>query len=134
MCYPVGMFIIFSNADLRQWPLSKIDVKTFFYLAKSDELYVHVLPPLYTRDKGRCVCLLLTSGYVRINSSAKWQVLSDTNLTYIGFRQALVLSQLFVLIRNNKLFAIIAKIVDDLLLTGSLSVTDLVIIAISGKV
>lgn len=76
---------------------------------------------------------LFTALYGLINSNAKWQVLGDTIITDISFRQTPVLLQLFVRIRNNKLVYIISKIIDDFVLVGSPAVTDLVIISIAAK-
>lgn len=92
------MRIIFSTAALRKWRLTKIDVTTAFLQTGSAERDVYVLPLRQSRDKERCVWILLTAAYGLIKPNAKWNVLRDTILSYIGFCQTTVLPQLFVLI------------------------------------
>lgn len=69
-----------------------------------------------------------------MNAKGKWQVIIDSLLTSIGFRQMPVLSQLLVLIRNQQLVAIIAKIVADLLLVGNSHDIDPIIAVIQAKI
>lgn len=75
-------------------------------------------------DQGLCVWLLLKAAYALVHSNAQWQVISDSILTYLGFCQTPLLSQLFVLVKDSVTVAIIAKVVDDMLLAGVPTVTD----------
>lgn len=80
---------------------------------------VYVFPTRELPDRGRCVWILITAAYGLIRSNSKLQVLKDTLLTDIGFRQTRFLPQLLVLIRNKRLVSIVDKIVDDLLLSAT---------------
>lgn len=61
-------------------------------------------------------------------------MVSDSILTDLGFSQTLVRSQIFVLVRNIQVIAIIKKIVDDLLIAGIPATTDPIIAFIAAKV
>lgn len=134
MCSPAEMRIILSTATLRRWCLSKLDVNTGFLQTGQAERDVYVRTRLESAKKGRCVWLLLTTAYGLINANAKWKMLSDLILTDMGFRQAPVLLQLFVLMQNKVLMEIIAMIVDDFSLTGTQSITHPLIARIPFKV
>lgn len=118
MCPPLGVRIILSIATLFAWILTAIDVKTAFLQTGRAERDVYVIPPTESTDRGSKMWLLLCAAYGLINSNAKWQVQSDQELKDIGFQQIPVVPQLFMLRRNGKLVVVLAKFVDDILLTG----------------
>lgn len=76
ICYPVGMCTILSTFSLRKWSQSKINVKTAFLQTVESERNVYALPPRDSKDKERCVWLLLTAKYGRIDANDMWQVFS----------------------------------------------------------
>lgn len=78
--------------------------------------------------------LLLTAAYGLMNYNCKWQVLSDKILLYIEFLPVAVLPQLFVLYQGGKRVAIIARIVEDLLLAGRPATTEPLIANIIARI
>lgn len=57
-------------------------------------------------------------------SNAKWQMLSDKMLLDLGFFKPSLIPQLFFIVQNSRVVVICSKIVDDLLLTSLLGLTD----------
>lgn len=112
LCSTVGMRIFQSTATLRRGRLTNFDVKTGFIDTGQAERDVYGIPPREPADKGRCVLLLSTASYGLINAIAKWEVLSDSILTDMGFCQAPVILPLLALMQNEVLVAIIAKFVE----------------------
>lgn len=118
MCPPLGIRIILSIATIFSWILTAIDVKTAFLQTGQAGRDVYVIPPAKSSDRVPKMWLLLCAAYGLINSNAKWQVQSDQELKDMHFEQIAVIPQLFMLRRNGRLVVLLAKIVDDILLTG----------------
>lgn len=131
MCSPVGVRALLSTAALRKWRRTKLDVKTAFLQTARASRDVYVVPPRESRDRGKFLWLLLTAAYGLVNENTKFQVQYDKVLLDFGFVPAALVSQLFLLRRNNKLVAMSAVIVDDILLTGPSSTTDAIVEAIN---
>lgn len=74
---------------------------------------------------------MLTAAYGLVNASAKFQVQPDKVLIKLGFVPAAPVAQLSLFRRDNSLTAMLAKIVDDMLLSGHSSTTDPLVEAIS---
>lgn len=123
MCSKVGMRINLSTASLFGWPLSKIDVKTACLQTEQPERDVFETNPRESDDGGKALWLLLTTAYGLINTNEKLKLLSDEMLTDLAFVQDPLLRQVFMIINDNRVVTIIAKIDDDLLLTGIPSIT-----------
>lgn len=117
MCSPSGVRIVLSIASLRGWRLSKADVKSAFLQTGKAQRDVYVVPPRESLDR-RNRWLLLTAAYGLVNANAKWQDQSDTLLHELGLHQLPVVPQLFHIIQNGQLMLLVAKIVDDILVTG----------------
>lgn len=117
MCSPVGVRILLSAASLFGWPLSKLDVKMDFFQTRKEARDVYLISPRQSEDREKSLWLLPMAAYGLINSNAKWQVLSDQMQVDLLFVQASLLPQLFLIIHEHLVVAMIAKIVDDLLLT-----------------
>ena len=61
----------------------------------------------------------MTAAYGLVNTNAKWQLQSDKVMTDHGLVQVTQIPQLFYLERAGTLKLLVAKIVDDLLITGT---------------
>lgn len=79
------------------------------------------------------MCLLLAAVFGLVNSNAKFQVQSDKVLDDLGFKMATFSPHLFLLMRENQLLVMIAKIVKNLLQIGAEADTEPVFAAINGR-
>lgn len=77
--------------------------------------------------RGKCVWLLLSAAYCIINANSKWKVEVDELLLNIGFMKAPLMVQLFKLSCNGPSVALLAKVVDDILLDGIPATTNAII-------
>ena len=116
MCPPSGIRIMLAVASMSLWLITKADVKSAFLQTGQAQRDVYVVPPRESNDRSH-YWLLLTAAYGLVNN-AKWQDQSDSLLQDLGLVQIAVIPQLFYLIKDNKLSLLVAKIVDDLLVTG----------------
>lgn len=133
MCSPTGVRILLSITSKRGWRLSKIDAKTAFLRTGDAERAVFVIPPIESEDRGSYVWLPLAAVYGLINSNAKWQVQSDQLLRKLNFIQVSVLPQLFYMMQDGEVVALLAKIVDDILISGEPSLVDSIIEKINSR-
>lgn len=78
---------------------------------------VYVCPPRESADRSSS-WLLLTAAYGLVNANAKWQTQSDALLRELGLRQFSAVPQLFYIRTNDATTLLLAKIVDDFLITG----------------
>lgn len=69
----------------------------------------------------------MTAACGLVNSNAKCQVQPDKSFGYIGLTPAPLCQQLFLRICGGIMIAMVAKIVDDLLITGQPSIFGLII-------
>lgn len=127
------MRIILSTAVLRKWRLSKLDVKLAFFLTGDAERDVYVVSFHKSGDRGRYVWLLLTAAYGMSNAIDKSQVLIDRILMDFEICKAPVMPQLFLVTCDQRPVAIVAKIVDELLLSERKNGTKPLIAAIAAK-
>lgn len=127
------MHILLSLASLFKWRLSKIDVKTAFLQTGQATRDVYVITPCERNDRGRSLRLLLAAAYGLINGNEKWQELSEKMLFRIGFIQVPLVPQLLYIKLGASTVAIIAKIVDDILISDSPADTDPIIEKINIK-
>lgn len=123
MCAPMGIRIVLMLASLCGWKVAKADVKSAFLQTGRAARDVYVVPPRESKQKN-VLWLLLSAAYGLVNSNAKWQVLSDRVFKDFGLKQSTDIPQLFYSKRNNGLQLVIAKIVDDFLITGEQGVVD----------
>ena len=122
MCDPTGVRVLISNATVRKWRISKVDVKSAFLQTGPAERSVYVIPPLVSEDRFRSVWLLLAASYGLVNANAKFQVQSDNLLLDLGMLRVTDIPQLFYAKSNGRLTILLAKIVDDILVTGEVAV------------
>ena len=111
--------MVLTTAALLNWRVYKADVKSAFLQTGKAQRDVYVLPPKESADK-RHSWLLLTAAYGLVNANAKWQSQSDEELLRNGLQQFSCVPQLFYLTDRDsgKTTLLLAKIVDDFLLTG----------------
>lgn len=70
------------------------------------------------------VPLLLYDASRLINSNAKLQTPSGDPVSSPGFEQAPLMPQLFIFYNSDRVTAMLAKVVDEILLVGQPSITD----------
>lgn len=97
-----------ASQDPRQIGLSKDD-------AESD---VYVVPPRESADRACFQGLLRTAAYVQVNKNAKWEIQSDPMAHDLGFCSPPLIPQLFLRCPNGRVVGMVAKIGEDVLLTG----------------
>lgn len=68
----------------------------------------------------------LTAAYGLVSPNAKWQIICDQLLIDMGIYSLSMLPQLFTMTASSKLVALIAKIVDDILICRLSSIVDTV--------
>lgn len=124
MCAPTGVLLLLSLATLLQWRISKADVKSAFLQTGPAENPVYVRPPYEIQDKRRFYWLLQAAAYGLVNGNAKWHTQSDHLLLSLGLSRVPVIAQLFFKKKNGELCALVAKIVDDVLLAGPNEIVD----------
>lgn len=78
---------------------------------------VYVIPPHESSDRDH-YWLLLSVAYGLVNSNVKWQHQSDAILVELGLPQVTVMPELFYRMVDGKIAMVVAKIVDDLFVTG----------------
>lgn len=98
--------------------MRKIDVKTAFIQTGKSTRDVYIISPMECNDSGKVLWLLLAADYGLKKTSAKWQVMSDSLLISIGFTHVAQIPQLFYIKSKGLLVFIIARIEDDILITG----------------
>ena len=123
MCSPTGLRIVLMTAALHKWKLVKADVKNAFLQTGMAARDVYVIPPKESTNR-KSLWLLLAAAYGLVNANSKWQIQSDKVLTDMGLEQCTYVPQLFTLKVNGKIVLIVAKIVDDMLATGELAMTE----------
>lgn len=95
ICPPTGTRILLSLANIFNWCLEKIDIKSAF-LQRGDTLKdFYVITPKEINDK-RHHWLLLTSANGRVNARAKFLEQSDSPLTSFGMKQIFYVPQLCI--------------------------------------
>lgn len=77
-----------------------------------------MLLPYEIQDLEKHLWIFLTAAYGLVNANAKWQIISDQVLVDIGFETFHSMPQLFMISSTSGLNALLAKIVDDILLRG----------------
>ena len=117
-CPPVGIRIVCSIASLMGWKLKRADAKGAFLKTGRAQRNVYVKPPSESKMRSTHLWLLLVAAYGLVNSGAKWQHQSDELIINMGFLQSKHIPQLFYLFVDGSLRIILAKIVDDIILTG----------------
>ena len=120
MCSPTGLKIVLMTAAIFKWKLVKADVKNTFLQTGLAERDVYVIPTRESSNR-KSVWLLLAAAYGLVNANSKWQLQSDTAITNMGLTQCRYIPQLFYLKKNRKTVLLVAKIVDDMLVTGETS-------------
>ena len=122
-CPPTGIRIILSVASLFGWKIKRADAKGAFLKTGKAQRHVYVIPPIESRMRLTHRWLLLVAAYGLVNSGAKWQHQSDDLLLELGLTQSKYVPQLFYKFKNQKLELILAKIVDDIIITGEEDMT-----------
>ena len=117
-CPPTGLRIVESIASLKGWKIKKADVKAAFLQTGAATRDVYVKPPRECGMKSTHMWLLLTAAHGLVNANAKWQVQSDELLFDLGLKQCQQVQQLFYRRKNGELVLIVAKIVDDIKVSG----------------
>ena len=120
MCSPTGLKIVLMTAAIFKWKLVKADVKNAFLQTGLAERDVYVIPPRESSNR-KSLWLLLAAAYGLVNANSKWQLQSDTAITNMGLTQCRYIPQLFYMKKNRKTVLLVAKIVDDMLVTGETS-------------
>lgn len=92
-------------------------MRSAFLQTRTVERDVYVHPPRESQDRRR-YWLLLSATYSLVNANAKFQHQFDGLMVDIGWASLLYISQHFYRLRENKLVLLVAKIVDDSLITG----------------
>lgn len=102
---------------MKGWALSKADAEAAFLQTGSSQRDVYLIHP--KKSRGRSVYwLLLRAAYILVNANAKWQHQSDEKIKEKGRTQVYVTLQLLYLYRDSKLVLLVAKIFNELLITG----------------
>ena len=117
MCSPTGVRIVIMISSLFGWRIHKLDALTAFLQTGAAERDVYVVPRRECRDR-RFLWLLLAAAYGLVNANAKWQTQSDQLIQSLGLTQCPLVPQLFYKLSNGRLSLVVAKIVDDLMVTG----------------
>lgn len=116
-CPPIGMRILLSLSIIFHSFLTKIDVKSAFLQTGRAERDIYVVPPKECAVQ-TFYWLLKTASYGLVNANAKWQLHSDTTFLDIGLSVLVQIPQLIYLRVDGVLVLVVAKIVDDILITG----------------
>jgi len=117
ICPPHGFRIVLFVAAIFKWRITHADVLTAFLQTGDAKRSVYVKPPYESAQRG-VYWLLLVATYGLVNANAKWQSKSDAGLQKLGLVPVTQVPQLFVMFKEDKLCLIVAKVVDDLLLSG----------------
>ena len=118
-CPPLGFRILLSVCSLMHWFASKVDIKSAFLQSGPAQRDVYVIPPRECKERS-FYWLLMVASYGLVNASAKWQDHSDTTFLTIGLNAVRYIPQLFYMKKNGVMCLIVAKVVDDILIGGSL--------------
>lgn len=119
MCSPIGIRIVLSVTSYRGWRIVRVDVKTAFLQTGPAIRVVYMIPTAEYRRRSP-LWLPLAATYGLVNSTAKWQVMSDSALVSFGLVESACVPQLFMQVNdNNNLQMVLIKIVDDILTCGS---------------
>ena len=118
MCAPMGVRLLISIAAVKKWRITKVDVKSAFLQTGAAERQVFVIPPGESKDRFKSLWLLLTASYGLVNANAKFQALADDLLLDLGLSRVIDVPQLFYGKKDGVLTVLMAKIVDDILITG----------------
>lgn len=86
-----------------------------------------VVPPQESQGRERVLWLLLTASYGLVNANATWQVISDQILADKGFETFHSMPQLFTMITSSSSGALLAIIINDILLCGPGQLVDQII-------
>lgn len=127
MCSPVGARARLSTATLRKWRQTNIDVKNAILWTGRTRRDVYVVPPCESGDRGKFLWLLSITANGLANANAKSQMQSDKVLLGLGFTPGALVSKMFLIRRKDKLVAILAKTLDDILLAGPSRTTDAIV-------
>lgn len=123
-CPPSGIRIVLSLSSLKGWKTIRIDAKRAFLKTGRATREVYVIPPTESKMRSTHRWLLLVAAYGLVNSGAKWQHQSDDVLFSMGLLQSKYIPQLFYSFNNQgEIQMLLAKIVDDIILTGEEGIT-----------
>lgn len=117
MCPSTRIRIVIALAVLHQWHITMADVKTAFLQTGARDRDVYVRHPREYSGKS-FFWLLEKAEYGLFNANAKWQAQSDQMLKTLRPSQLLYVPQLFYFQQGNNVVVVVAKIVDDHLITG----------------
>ena len=117
-CPPSGLRILQSVATIKKWTIYKADAIAAFLQTGKAQRQVYVKPPNESSMRRSHLWLLDTAAYGLVNSNAKWQLQSDELMFNLGLTQSKNIPQLFYKTENYELILIVAKVVDDLMITG----------------
>lgn len=133
MGFPVLMRTLFSVAALFRWRLTKMDGQSAFLKRGKDASDFYGSPLRESCDSGRTMWRLFTAVYGVFNANEKWQTHSDDPLCKLGFSPTPSILQLFVLQEAGSVLAILANIVDDMLISAPPELGDLIVKNIDGR-
>lgn len=118
---------------MKKWKISKLDVKSAFLQTGNAHRDVYVRPLRESTDRFKCLWLLLTASYGMVNANAKFQVQSEELLLSIGLKKVIEITHIFYAKCNGALSIMLAKIIDDILISGSHEVVDDIIQRFNSK-
>ena len=118
-CPPTGRRILEYIASLHGWRVYKADVSAAFFQTGKAERDFYFRPPRESPTKTTHIWILLTASYGLVNSNAKWQNQSDELLLDYGLDQSRYVAQLFFKREAGKLVLVVAKIVNELKVSGT---------------
>lgn len=119
VCSPLGIRVLLTLAVIFRFVIAKIDARSAFLQTGEAMRDVYVIPPRECKSR-MYYWLLETAVYGLVNSNAKWQMKSDNLFFDIGFLQCTHIPQLFYISEADQLNVLAVKIVDDMLLAGSI--------------
>lgn len=123
-CSPSGIRVVKSMASLKGWKLKRGDAKGAFLKTGDAERDVWMIPPRESDMRKTHRWLLIVAAYGLVNSGAKWQHQSDEVLQRLKLVQSRFIPQLFYMYVDGELVMVLAKIVDDIILTGKDDITE----------
>lgn len=117
LCVSPWVIGLYSVLDLQKWHLSGTDAKSAFLQTCLGQC-VYVLPPRKSASQLGIFWLLLTASRYLVNASAK--VRSQTDSIYIDhrFNQVFYVLRMFFYHPSRSLEALVANVVDDILVTN----------------
>lgn len=130
MCALMGVRTLIFAVNVRKWRLSRVDLKSAFLQTGAAERSANIVPAWQSADRFRCLWLLLTASDGLVNAKAKFQVQSGVLLLDLGLLRVSEAPQLFHEMIQGQPAVLVAKIVDDICITGEIDAGDLLLKAL----